>query len=120
MTVRVDGLGDLNGKLRRIEAAVGRAAKREVKRTALNVQRKAREAAPMDTGRLRNSIAVEDLEGRLDAAIGTNVEYGPFIEFGTRHQHAQPYLFPAMESERVPFRDRFNEAVIQALREATG
>lgn len=118
--IRVDGLSELRAKLRRIEQEVGRVARREVKRTALNVQRRARETVPVDTGRLRNSIAVEELEGGLDAAIGTNVEYAPYVEFGTNRTRPKPYLLPAMESERGPFRDRLNKAVDDALKRAAG
>lgn len=44
----------------------------------------------IDTGRLRNSIshAVED-----DAAyIGTNVEYAPYVEYGTQKMEANHFL----------------------------
>ena len=116
--VDITGLNDLRGKLRAIEQGVGRAARREVKRAALNVQRKARQAVPVDTGRLRNSIAIEEVEGGLDAKVGSNVEYAPHVEFGTVRMRARAYLFPAMESERAPFRKRLNDAVDAALKEA--
>ena len=32
--------------------------------------------------------------------VGTNVEYAPYVEFGTRHMSAQPYLRPAVEEVR--------------------
>lgn len=51
--------------------------------------------APVDTGRLRNSIShtADD-----DAAyIGTNVEYAAYQELGTSRTAAQPYLRPAVE-----------------------
>lgn len=54
---------------------------------ALRVVREARTRAPVDTGRLRNSIGHQvSLErGRVVATIGTNVHYAPFQEYGTRH-----------------------------------
>lgn len=39
---------------------------------------------PVDTGRLRNSITHEIDEDGKAAYIGTNVEYAPYIELGTR------------------------------------
>lgn len=75
-------------------------AEREVRRAALEIQSTAKQLAPVDTGRLRNSIATEYADGGLTARIGTNVEYAPYVEFGTRRgQRAQPYLFPAFEQE---------------------
>ncbi len=58
---------------------------------------------PVDTGTLRRSIMVEakatgphDAEGRC----GTNVEYGPFVEFGTRFMAPQPFLRPAADQNQ--------------------
>lgn len=50
----------------------------------------AKEATPVDTGRLRNS---EDyaVEGH-DVYIGTNVEYAPYIEFGHGNYTGVHYL----------------------------
>lgn len=50
------------------------------------------------TGRLRSSISHvigKDAEG-LYADIGTNVEYGGWVELGTRRSRPYPYLRPAL------------------------
>lgn len=63
--------------------------------------------APVDTGRLRNSLASEADTGEkavyVDTSekavyVGTNVEYAPFVEYGTVKQKAQPFLKPAIEN----------------------
>lgn len=63
----------------------------------------AKQVVPVYTGNLRDSISV--LTSDLDSIeVGTDVEYGPFVEFGTFKQEAQPYLGPqadAMQS-RAP------------------
>jgi HK97 gp10 family phage protein len=54
---------------------------------------------PVDTGRLKNSITdavFVDRENNPIGMIGTNVEYAPYVEFGTRRMRAQPYLYPAV------------------------
>lgn len=58
----------------------------------------AKQLAPVDTGRLRASIAwtIGEADGTPFARIGTNVEYAPFQEFGTRFHPAQPFLVPAL------------------------
>lgn len=43
----------------------------------------AAERAPVDTGRLKNSIESAVVESEQAAYIGTNVEYAPYQEFGT-------------------------------------
>lgn len=71
--------------------------------SAYKVQTDAKRAAAVDTGRLRNSIAVDFNSEKTGAEIGTNVKYAPFIEFGTRYQKARPFLYPAWEAERAKF-----------------
>lgn len=56
---------------------------------ALRVERLARRYAPVDTGRLRNSITHRvrtelGANARVVAEVGTNVEYAASQEFGTR------------------------------------
>lgn len=49
----------------------------------------------VDIGRLRQSITalkVEDGHWR----VGTNVEYAPYLEFGTRKMAARPFMRPAV------------------------
>ena len=48
---------------------------------------------PVDTGRLRNSIT-HTSDGK-SAYVGTNVEYAPYVEYGTVKTTAQPFLKPA-------------------------
>lgn len=38
--------------------------------------------------------------GPTEAAVATNVEYASFVENGTHKMAAQPFLFPAWETER--------------------
>lgn len=73
---------------------------RDLLRRAVKVDRRAKQLCPVDTGRLRSSItfALERDSRGLVATVGTNVEYAPHVELGTRKQPAQPYLRPALEA----------------------
>jgi len=67
-------------------------------RMAIRVVNRAQEYCPVDTGRLRSSIHWDqgvDAQG-FHVDVGTNVNYSAFVEYGTRFQHAQPYLRPAL------------------------
>ena len=55
--------------------------------------------APVDTGRLRQSIGVKRV-GDGHYRVGTNVLYAPYVEFGTRYMRAQPFMRPAVEKLR--------------------
>lgn len=53
---------------------------------------------PVDTGRLRSSIASEmggDSQGMV-ARVGTNVEYARHVEFGTRRMRPRSFLRAAL------------------------
>lgn len=52
----------------------------------------------VDTGRLRSSIAweIRHDDGGLVARIGTNVEYGYYLETGLRGGRTYPFLKPAL------------------------
>jgi HK97 gp10 family phage protein len=93
---------------------------------ALKIESGAKQRVPVDTGRLRSSIKTEKF-GSIGRRVYTNVEYAPYVEFGTREKvettiagvdysnvaiqfkrsngeaggvSARPFLFPAFEQER--------------------
>ena len=94
-----------------IEAAVGDA----VREAAMLVEREAKINVPVDTGRLRGSIASEEKKPLL-FEVGTNVEYAAAVEFGTSKTAAQPYLEPAVESVRAQYPDLIKEGVKAEVR----
>jgi hypothetical protein len=86
-----------------LEGPAGPVAKDLVKR-ALKCQATAKRLCPVDTGRLRSSIAwrLETDARGLHAVVGTGVTYAAYVEFGTRYMRARPYLRPAlMEATRA-------------------
>lgn len=56
---------------------------------------RAKDLCPVDTGNLRNSISCES-DG-LEGCIYTNVEYAPYVEYGTSKMKEQPFMHPAIE-----------------------
>ena len=64
---------------------------------SLQVERRAKELCPVDTGRLRSSITsqIERDGATIVGVVGTDVEYASFVEFGTQRMEAQPFLVPA-------------------------
>ena len=72
------------------------------------------EAPATDTGRLANSLKA-DIQG-IRATVFTNLEYAPFLEFGTRTIEPRPFLFPALEKERPAWNRRLNNIVYQAAK----
>lgn len=54
----------------------------------------AKRMCPVDTGNLRNSITHTQNENT--EYIGTNVEYGPYVELGTVRTREQPFIRPSL------------------------
>jgi HK97 gp10 family phage protein len=102
---------------------------------ALDVSADAKLRAPVDQGRLRDSItaAVKDRNERPgsraqsgdevdkpsannEAFVGTNVEYAIYQEFGTAKMSAQPFLRKAIDSQRRRLKRIFSDKIREALR----
>lgn len=77
-----------------VEEATFSQIERALEKVGLTAERYAKLACPVDTGRLRNSIS--HTHDKNTAYIGTNVEYAPYVEMGTKKMAARPYLKPAI------------------------
>ena len=66
---------------------------------------------PVDTGRLRNSITHERRTEESAVHIGTNVEYGKYVEYGTSRMRAQPFLEPAITMNIEEYQSIADEAL---------
>lgn len=80
-------------------------------KAVLLVEREAKRLCPVVTGRLRGSITHEILEmlKEIGGRVGTNVEYGVYVEYGTSKMDAQPYLRTALENKRTEIKAIFSE-----------
>ncbi|HLH22445.1 MAG TPA: HK97-gp10 family putative phage morphogenesis protein [Chloroflexota bacterium] len=101
-----------------------------IRKAAFDVEARAKQAAPIDTGALRNSIytrtrkesgygaarsAAQGANGQarmlpeherpddLAAVVAVGAEYGVYVELGTRRMGARPFLGPAAEAVRPAF-----------------
>ena len=63
----------------------------------------AREFAPVETGRLKNSISVQKKGDWM--SVGTDCEYAFSVEFGTSRRAAQPFMQRAVQTIRESRRE---------------
>lgn len=84
-------------------SALNQALSRGLEEVGLVAEGHAKAACPVDTGRLRNSITHARLDDHHEA-IGTNVEYGRYVELGTSRADAQPFLAPAASGHSSEYR----------------
>lgn len=105
------------------------------------IQATAKALCPVDTGQLRNSIEVTEISNGVD--IGTNVEYAPYVEYGTGQSgdqtknhvtvkkdkktgepydyigmKAQPFLYPAFEANKENVKVIAENTLQEAIRKA--
>ena len=80
------------------------AVMRALEAIGLQAEGYAKLKAPVDTGRLRNSITHSLAPEEEAVYIGTNVEYAPYVEYGTRRTKAQPFLKPAVQNHAEEYK----------------
>jgi len=118
---------------------------RGIKKATIKVQGDAKLLAPVDTGRLRNSIQAETKEigGKVVGRIFTNLEYAPYVEFGTGQRgeaspsppkspddlyyrqdwagmEAQPFMYPAAKQNEKVVPRIVGEEIRKELRSLRG
>lgn len=110
MAVQVEGIKIDTSVLDRITENLRPGAARIVETTGWKIAGDAAQAAPVDTGALRNSILSESgMTDDIEFTVQDGVEYGVFQELGTSKMAAQPFLVPAVEANTQSFNDAFQE-----------
>lgn len=122
----MNDLFDLGKELKNLSTTVKVEIEKEVGKNAKLIQSQAKALAPVNTGNLRNNITTST-EWNGNECIGTiscDVEYGPYLEFGTgiystlgtgrqtpwvykakdgfiytQGQPPQPFMYPAYNAE---------------------
>ena len=124
MSKEIIGLDELNKKLNNL--VDNQTIIKGLTIACTRVENEAKTNAPVDDGTLRMSITHEIDAARLQGIVGTNVEYAPYVEFGTgifaaggdgrktpwsykdasgkwhftKGQHPHPFLVPALDNNR--------------------
>ena len=100
--IKLQGLDELQGKLRR------NATKDDVKRVVLTngaqMTNNAQRLAPVDTGRLAGSINLTLEDDGMTAAVRDGVNYGAYVNFGTRFMPAQPFMTSSLQFQAERFK----------------
>lgn len=83
VTTKLNNVERLKRKLTQLPESVTRRLRGTIRRSAFKIHRLARRRVPVDTGRLRAGLQVILTDNDLYAEVGTNLEYAPYVEFGT-------------------------------------
>lgn len=96
--------------LQKITREIKPRAAKVVKNYGLMIVSGSVKRAPVDTGRLINSITANSkMVGELTFRIQDGVTYGIFQELGTSKMAANPFLVPSLEEHRERFLRAFSE-----------
>lgn len=99
--ITVQGLTELKEKIERLRRWPAIAEEIVTKHLNVIVER-AKELAPVDTGFMRDnirSLGTQITNDLIQGQILSAADYSSFVEFGTKYQHEQPHLRPAVEEE---------------------
>jgi HK97 gp10 family phage protein len=107
-----------NDKTEAVKRAVEAATVKALTGAALIVEGAAKGLAPVDTGNLKGSITYR--VGFDHAKVGTNVDYAPYLEYGTVKMSAQPYLRPGLDSNKSAINKSMAEVYRAAIKAVTG
>lgn len=94
--------------LKKLEAA----KKKALEAIGLLAEGYAKQNCPVDTGRLRNSIG--HAKDKENAYIGTNVEYAPYVELGSRGREPVHFLQRASSEHAEEYKHIMEDALSNA------
>jgi len=142
ISAKIEGGAQLASGLTAFNKEIDKAIKRGVDRTALVIETGAKKKLKADghiiTGRLFSSIHAETKEGQSfnyktksgasfdgslgqkiaadEAVIGTNVEYAPCIEYGTKNFSGDSFLGYAALQQKEKLKDRIQQEINKVIK----
>jgi hypothetical protein len=137
INLNIEGMDEINEKINEARQKYPEACKQGIKLSCIEVEGRAKYLCPVDTGRLRASITwsmggdvksisftnrntktkntVRGISSGEDfewyGIVGTDVEYAPWIEFGTVVMKSQPYLLPALYDKKAEILKIFKDVL---------
>jgi HK97 gp10 family phage protein len=116
ITCDIEGIEEFKNAMQSFDSGMQRHVHRLLASWAADVKALAKQLAPVRTGHLRSSIYAKISE--WVAEIGAEATYALFVELGTRHMQAQPYLYPAIQEYLPQLEAIICEAIEEAKAEA--
>lgn len=104
--LKVHGLAELTRKIAEMSPEMEKQIQKQIVTSAGKVRKTARLRVRKRTRKLEKAIRVKYEKGKLAASIGPrgkNAWYAHFVEFGTEHSAAFPFMVPSWEEERPQY-----------------
>jgi HK97 gp10 family phage protein len=87
----------VSNRLPALPAAIKTLVAAEVQKAGFQIEADAKAKVPVRTATLQRSIHTVLSNGGMTATVGPSVDYGIYVEFGTRRAGARPFMRPAAE-----------------------
>ena len=118
--IELQGVDELMNKVNRLGKKGTRIENRALKNAGSVVKKAIKEEAPVKTGRLRENIntsGIRTKEGIKHVAIGPGSDafYAVFIEFGTVHIRANPFMSRGYERSKGEAMNKISEELRRGL-----
>lgn len=112
--IQILGAVETIAKLNITKESIMKAINPSLMKVAHLIERKTKQKCPVKTNRLRASYKVKVLNLN-EVEVGTNVEYAPFVEFGTRKWKGKPHLRPAVIEAKAMMPNTFKTSIISSI-----
>ena len=114
--LEVAGVEELKAKLEKVDSSLKRKVSDKLAEIGNLIRERARQLAPVKTGRLRASIYSQISDWTL--TVGAKAPYARYLEFGTRWIRPRHFLLRAIEENQAKIDNAIRMAVSSAVSEA--
>jgi HK97 gp10 family phage protein len=115
--LEIKNLDKLVNAMQRFPKEAGAALREASMRGALMVEGQAKRLTPVDTGRLRSSIAssLGVLDHGLSSIVSTNVVYAVYVHEGTKRMRPRPFMREAANMKSKDIEMEFTRSIENVL-----
>ncbi|MET4072979.1 HK97-gp10 family putative phage morphogenesis protein [Hymenobacter sp. UYCo722] len=110
ITTKLLGAESLLGKLRAYASNAPQRVQTAVVASLEQMEADAKGLAPVDSGRLRDSIHA-NRSGRLSGNVTVGVDYAKWVELGSGRNAPQPFLYPSYHQNKAAFLANLKQAL---------
>ena len=114
ISITTEGTDQLASAMNSVGDALTREMATVLQEFGDSIVNEAQAAAPVDTGYMRDHISVTDASD-THVTIVSEADYSGFVEYGTRHMDAQPFITPALDFALSTLQARLDDAISRAI-----
>jgi HK97 gp10 family phage protein len=100
MAIRVTGIADVLESLTKGIQGYGQKTAKATMQAGLKTEYFVKQNTPVKTGNLKSNIKTQMIsqqKDKVEAFVGTNVSYAPFVEFGTKRMEPRAMFRKAID-----------------------